>query len=131
MLYNELTREGLYSHIEYIIVDTNRPFAIIKRSSFINLLGACNENILQMTVKADANQNHRFRMYLSTAYSSRSNISKVEWIAFTSDSCTSSNVKSLMALTAHNIDTEEKMQELLRRVPAVMGECIFLIAWVL
>ena len=43
-----------------IIADANLPFAIIERSSFINLLGACNGNVPQMMVKADAIQNHLF-----------------------------------------------------------------------
>ena len=51
-------------------------------------------------------------------------LSKVEWIAFTSDAWTLPNVKSLTDLTAHWIDTDCKMKELLVGVPAAMGKCI-------
>ena len=107
-----LTGQDLKTHIGYFIAESNLPFAIIERSSFINLLGACNENVPQMMVKADAIQNHLFRMYAQHREFIKIILSKVEWIAFTSDAWTSPNVKSLMAVTAHWIDTTWKMQEL-------------------
>ena len=55
-----LTGLDLKNHIGYFIADANLPFAIIERSSFINLLGAYNGNAPQMMVKADAIQNHLF-----------------------------------------------------------------------
>ena len=131
MLQNVLTGQELKTHIGYFIADANLPFSIIERSSFINLLGACNENVPQIMVKADAIQNHIFRMYAQHRELIKIILSKVEAIAVTSDAWTSPNVKSLMALTAHWIDTNWKMQDLLLGVPAVMGKCILLIAWVL
>ena len=82
MLYNVLTGQDLTTHIKYFIADANLPFAIIKRSSFINLLDACDENIPQMMVKANAIQNHLFRMYAQHREFIKISLSKVEWIAF-------------------------------------------------
>ena len=82
-------------------------------------------------VKADAIQNHIFRMYVQHSKFMKISLSKVERIAFTSDAWTSPNVKSLIALTAHWIDTDWKIQELLLGLPVVMGKCILLIEWVL
>ena len=59
-------------------------------------------------VKADAIQNHLFRMYAQHREFIKISLSKVEWIAFTSDAWTSPNVKFFMALTAHWIDTDWK-----------------------
>ena len=72
MLYNVLTGQDLKTHIGYFMADANLPFAIIERSSFINLLGACNENASQMMVKADAIQNRISECMLSTANPTRS-----------------------------------------------------------
>ena len=58
-----LTGQDLKTHIGYFIADGNLPVVVIKRSSFINLLGSCDENIDQMMVKAGAIQNLIFRMY--------------------------------------------------------------------
>ena len=103
-----LTGQDPKTHIGYFIADANLPFAIIERSSFINILGACNGNVPQMMVKADAIQNHLFRMYAQHREFIKISLSKFEWIAFTSDAWTSPNVKSFMALTAHWIDTDWK-----------------------
>ena len=84
-----------------------------------------------MIVKADAIQNHIFRIYAQHREFIKISLSKVEAIAFTYDAWTSPSVKSLKALTPHWIDTDWKMQEILLRVPAVIGKCIFLISWVL
>ena len=64
-------------------------------------------------VKADAIQNHIFRMYAQHREFIKISPYKVEAIAVTSDVWTSPNVKSLMVLTAHWIDTDWKMKELL------------------
>ena len=59
-----LTGKNLKTYIGYFIDDANLPLAIIERSSSIDLLGACDENIPQTMVKADAIQNHFFRVYV-------------------------------------------------------------------
>ena len=101
-----LTGHDLKTNIGYFITDANLPFSVIEQISFINLLGACNENVPQMLVKGDAIQNHIFRMYAQHRIFIKISLFKVEVIAVTSDAWTSPNVKSLMAFTAHWIDTD-------------------------
>ena len=87
-----LTGQDLKTHIENFIADANMPFAINERRSFINLLGACNENIPHMMVKADAIQNLLFRMCAQHREFIKISLSKVETIAVNSDAWTSPNV---------------------------------------
>ena len=76
-----LTGQDLKTHIGCFIADANLLFAIIERSSFINILGACNDNIPQMMVKTDAIQNHLFRMYAQHREFIQISLSKVRWTA--------------------------------------------------
>ena len=93
-----LTGQDLKTHVGYFIADANLPFAIIERSSFINLLGAYNGNAPQMMVKADAIQNHLFRMYAQhrEIHQDQSFQGRMDRFYFR---CL--DVKFLMALTAH------------------------------
>ena len=83
-----------------------------------------------MIVKGDAIQSHIFRIYAQHHEFIKISLFKVKWIAFTSETWNSPNVKSLMALTAQLIETDKIMQELLLGIPAVIGKCVLLISWV-
>jgi hypothetical protein len=108
-----LDREVLKEAIAKFLVSQNLSFQTVESESFIELLDLCNPVAANLLVKADALIDFVMKKYLESKELIKELFVRELFISLTCDVWTSPNCKSILGITAHWIDRNFQLHEIL------------------
>ena len=95
------------------VVSQNLSFQTVESESFIELLDLCNPVVANLLVKADALIDFVMKKYLESKELIKELFVRELFICLTCDIWTSPNCKSILGITAHWIDRNFQLHEIL------------------